>query len=189
MEKKISAAKSIEDKTLISINDNSQVVLLKGIDDGFPKKNIDSLLYEGSWVGDSEVVIGWGLAYDLGISLMDGLNPITFYSPKPGRGQVFSEKDILRSRKALASGIFSLNEDLNSSLIFSDFSFAKSLFGIGENMVSSIEIYNTGIGEKDGISHSPESVCIKRFVQVLHQHDYSVPVSYTHLTLPTTPYV
>ena len=149
VEKKISVAKSIEDKALISINDNSQVVLLKGIDGGFPKKNVDSLLYEGSWVGDSEVVIGWGLAYDLGISLMDGLNPITFYSPKPGRGQVFSEKDILRSRKALASGIFSLNEDLNSSLIFSDFSFAKSLFGIGENMVSSIEIYNTGIGEKD----------------------------------------
>jgi lipoprotein-releasing system permease protein len=38
LEKKISAAKSIEDKTLISINDNSQVVLLKGIDGGFPKK-------------------------------------------------------------------------------------------------------------------------------------------------------
>ena len=95
-------------------------MIIRGLDDRFPKRNIDSIIYQGSWFESNanEIVIGWSSAYDLGISTQDGLNPINLYVPKPGKGQVFSEKDILKSEKVLASGIFSINEELNNSIVF-----------------------------------------------------------------------
>ena len=64
---------SYEDKALISINENNRIVRVMGLDDGFPNKNIDSIMYQGRWfnAGENEIVVGWGAAYDLGISTMD----------------------------------------------------------------------------------------------------------------------
>ena len=158
-------SKSIEDKALVSINNNNQIVRLKAVDGRFPKKNIDSLLYEGAWLNESDVVVGWNLAYDLGIVVNDQINPLTFYSPKPGRGQVFSEKDVLKSKKALASGIFSLNEDLNSSLVFAGYEFGQSLFGIDDGLVSSIDIYDASSNEKEIRSFFGENFSVKNKIE------------------------
>jgi lipoprotein-releasing system permease protein len=136
---------AIEDKALFSVKSNSQIVEVRAVDEKFPRKNIDSILTDGGWVNEGSVVIGWGLAYDLGVALNDALNPVTFYSPKPGKGQVFSEKDILRSRKAIVSGVFNLNEDLNSNLVFTDFVFGKNLFDLKKGVISSIGLYENSL--------------------------------------------
>jgi lipoprotein-releasing system permease protein len=115
------------------------------VDEKFPRKNIDSILTDGGWVNEGGVVIGWGLAYDLGVAVNDALNPVTFYSPKPGKGQVFSEKEILRSRKAVVSGVFNLNEDLNSNLVYTDFDFGKNLFGLKKGVISCIGLYENSL--------------------------------------------
>ena len=91
---------------------------------------------------ENEIVVGWGAAYDLGISTMDVINPVVMYVPKAGKGQVLSEKDVMNSRRVLTSGVFSLNEELNSSLIFSDLELARDLFGLQERAVGSIDIYS-----------------------------------------------
>ena len=138
---------SVEDKALISINQNNRIIKIRGVDQGFPKTSIDSMVYEGRWfeVGENEVVVGWGAAYDLGISTMDVVNPAIIYAPKPGRGQVLSEEDVMRSKRILSSGIFSLNEEVNNSLLFSDINLARSLFGLSEKEVSSIDIYSGSV--------------------------------------------
>ena len=81
---------SYEDKALISINENNRIVRVMGLDDGFPNKNIDSIMYQGRWfnAGENEIVVGWGAAYDLGISTMDVINPVVMYVPKAGKGPV-----------------------------------------------------------------------------------------------------
>ncbi len=141
---------SVEDKALLSINQNNRIIKIRGVDQGFPKTSIDSMIYEGRWfrVGENEIVVGWGTAYDLGISTMDVVNPAIMYAPRPGRGQVLSEEDIMSSKRVLSSGIFSLNEELNNNLIFCDLNLARNLFSLSDQEVSSIDIYSSGVSAK-----------------------------------------
>ena len=94
-------SKSYEDKVLMSVGNNNQIVSLKSIDKNFPKEKTESLLYEGLWpeLEGGEIVVGWENAYGLGVAINDNLNPITLYVPKAGKGQVFSASDILKSKK------------------------------------------------------------------------------------------
>ena len=134
---------SFQDKALLSVNNNSQIVTFTGVSKSFPKRNIDSIMLQGRWFekAQNEVVVGLGTAYDLGIRTMDAINPIVMYVPKAGKGQVFSEKDILRSSRVLASGVFSINEELNNSFVFGDLELARSMFGLGNRSVGSIDVY------------------------------------------------
>ena len=101
-------------------------------------------IYQGRWfnTGENEIVVGWGAAYDLGISTMDFSNPALLYVPKAGKGQVYSEKDIMNSRRVISSGIFSLNEELNNSLVFCSLGLARELFGVDNQAVGAIDIYS-----------------------------------------------
>ena len=138
----INYVKCISERAVMSINGGKKIVSIKALDESFPKRNIDSILYAGSWPNkEEEVVVGWGLAYDLGVSLNNYENPVTFFVPVAGKGQVFQEKDIYNNRTAVSSGVFNLNEELNNNLVYADFSFGQKLFGIKENEVNSIEVY------------------------------------------------
>ena len=97
---------AIEDKALFSVKNNSQIVEVRAVDEKFPRKK--HRLYFNRWFGVNEggVVIGWGLALELGISPQDELNPATLYIPKPGKGQIISEEDALRSKNLLFQGLF-----------------------------------------------------------------------------------
>ncbi len=148
-DRKIKYYNSFDDKALISINDNNRIMIIRGLDGRFPKSNIDSIIYQGAWFesNSNEIVLGWSSAYDLGISIQDALNPINLYVPKPGKGQVFSEKDILKSEKVLASGVFSINEELNNSVVFTNMIVARELFGLSKKEVGAINIVNTEISK------------------------------------------
>ena len=135
--------KCISERAVMSINGGRKIVSIKSLDKNFSKKNVDSILYAGSWPKKGEeVVVGWGLAYDLGVSLNNYENPINLFVPVAGKGQAFQAKDIYNSRTAVASGIFNLNEELNNNLVYADFSFGQNLFGMNDNEVTSIEIYS-----------------------------------------------
>ena len=139
----INYVKCISERAVMSINGGKKIVSIKALDESFPKRNIDSILYAGSWPNkEGEVVVGWGLAYDLGVSLNNYENPVTFFVPVAGKGQVFQQKDIYNNRTAVSSGVFNLNEELNNNLVYADFSFGQKLFGIKGNEVNSIEVYD-----------------------------------------------
>ena len=53
-----------------------------------------------------------------------------------------SEKDVMNSRRVSSSGIFSLNEELNSTLVFSSLELTRDLFGLQEQAVGSVDIYS-----------------------------------------------
>ena len=140
--------KCISERAVMSINGGKKIVSIKSLDENFPKRNIDSILYAGSWPKKGEeVVVGWGLAYDLGVSLNNYENPINFFVPVPGKGQALQAKDLYSSRTAVSSGIFNLNEELNNNLVYADFLFAQKLFEMKENEINSIEVYGS-VSEK-----------------------------------------
>lgn len=143
-ESNVDYVKCISERAVMSINGGKKIVSIKSLDESFPKRNIDSILYAGSWPNkEEEVVVGWGLAYDLGVSLNNYENPINFFVPVPGKGQALQAKDLYSSRTAVSSGIFNLNEELNNNLVYADFLFAQKLFGMKENEINSIEMYGS----------------------------------------------
>ena len=158
---------SFEDKALFSIKGSSRVIRLRGLDEGFPKKNIDSIIYQGRWFDKAadEIVVGLGAAYDLGISSLDVMNPAVIYVPRPGKSQIFSEKDIMRSRRVISSGVFSINEELNSSLVFCDLDLAQDLFGLEDRFVGSIDIYSKGVSAEKMISFFGPNFNVKNQVE------------------------
>jgi len=147
-ESNVDYVKCISERAVMSINGGKKIVSIKSLDENFPKRNIDSILYAGSWPKKGEeVVVGWGLAYDLGVSLNNYENPINFFVPVPGKGQALQAKDLYSSRTAVSSGIFNLNEELNNNLVYADFLFAQKLFEMKENEINSIEVYGS-VSEK-----------------------------------------
>ena len=143
----ISYALSYEDKALFSVNENTRVVALRGVDQRFPKRNVDSMVYQGRWFNleSNEIVVGLEAAYGLGVSTFDVVNPIKLYAPRPGKGQVFSERDVLKSTTVMASGVFNLNEELNNSLIFADLNLVKTLFDVDLQNVGSIDVFQNNV--------------------------------------------
>jgi len=135
--------KALEERVLIRSNKNSQIVQLKGVDEFFPIRVVDSILVEGSWIvqGEDELVVGWGAAHNLGLEVLDNINAPIIYAPKPGSGQVLSVDDAFTSSVFLTTGIFQINEESNNSIIYTSLSAAQELLGYSPSQISSLNFY------------------------------------------------
>lgn len=147
--------KVIENKALLSINQNNQIVRIKGVEKNFPREKVDSIMLQGDWLESesNQIVVGVGIAYSLGVSTLDVLNPVRLYVPKPGRGQITSENDLLRSSLAVSSGVFSVNQELDNQLVFAGLEFAQNLYGLNNSEISYIEIFDNTLS-----SHTIEEI-------------------------------
>ena len=138
-----SVSRAVEERVLVSANKNSQIVQLKGVDEFFPLRVVDSILIEGNWVnqGEKELVAGWGIANNLGLETLDNINAPVVYAPKPGSGQVLSVEDAFASSVFLTLGIFEINEETNNSVVYTSLSTAQELLGYDSSQVSSVNFY------------------------------------------------
>lgn len=138
-----SLSKVIEERVFLQYRGKNHIALIKGVDEGF--KNvipIDSILFLNKWltIDKDEVVIGLGVSQKLSMGVLDYGNLLEVYVPKPGTGQILSPTDAFTKKKAVASGMYSVNQDLDSKYVFSDLEFARSLLNLDSTKVSSIEL-------------------------------------------------
>ncbi len=138
-----SVSRAVEERVFVSTNKNSQIVQLKGVDEFFPLRVVDSILVEGNWVnqGEKELVAGWGVANSLGLELLDNINAPMVYAPRPGSGQVLSVEDAFASSVFLTLGVFEINEETNNSVVYTSLSTAQELLGYDSSQVSSVNFY------------------------------------------------
>lgn len=135
--------KTIEERIFIQYRGKNHVAKIKGIDQNF--KNVvavDSILFLNDWLvpNRDEVVVGLGISQKLSLGVLDYSNLLEIYVPKPGAGQILNPSDAFTKRKAVASGMYSVNEELDSEYVFSDIDYARSLLGMKPNEISSIEV-------------------------------------------------
>lgn len=136
-------SKIIEERVFLQYRGKNHIALIKGIDNGF--KNvipIDSILFLNKWLipDRDEVVIGLGISQKLSMGVLDYGNLLEIYVPKPGTGQIINPTDAFTKKKAVASGMYSVNQDLDGKYVFSDIEFARSLLNLDSTKVSSIEL-------------------------------------------------
>lgn len=136
-------SKTIEERVFLHYKGKSHVATIKGIDTNYNKVTVtDSILSWGNWLSPNqdEVVIGLGTSHKLSLGIMDFTNLLEIFVPKPGKGQILDPKDAFTMERAVVSGVYQINEDLDQKYIFSDIEFARSLLQLDSSKISSLEI-------------------------------------------------
>ncbi len=73
------------------------------------------------------------------MGVMNYRNLLEIYVPKPGKGQILHPQKAFRKKLAVASGMYQVNESLDSKYVFSDIDFARELLQLDSTKVSAIE--------------------------------------------------
>jgi lipoprotein-releasing system permease protein len=144
--------KIIEERVLFLFKDKQQVTYLKGVDRNYPVVNdIKKKLFNGDWLKPDtyQVVIGYGIAQDFSMGILDFENPLQIFAPKPGKGAIENPEEAFNKTDVLPVGIYSISEDLDSKYVFADLGLAQELLMYKPNQISGIE-FNL----KDGANES-----------------------------------
>lgn len=137
-----SYTKIIEERVLFLFKDKQQVTYLKGVDSLYPVVNdIKKKLFNGQWLKPEsyQVVIGYGIAQDFSMGIMDFENPLQIFAPKPGKGAIENPEEAFNKTEVLPVGIYSVSEDLDSKYVFADLGLTQELLMYKSNQISGIE--------------------------------------------------
>jgi lipoprotein-releasing system permease protein len=138
-----SYTKIIEERVLFIFKDKQQVTYIKGVDSNYVVVNdIKRKLFNGQWLKpDSyQVVVGYGIARDFSMGLLDFENPLQILAPKPGKGAFENPEEAFNKTDVLPVGIYSISEDLDSKYVFTDLGLAQELLLYKPNQISGIEL-------------------------------------------------
>lgn len=148
----INYSKIIEDRVLFRFNNKEQIATIKGVDSSFIKvSKINDYLYIGNWLEPTtnEAIIGSEIARKLSIGLFDYQNVLEVYAPKPGKGLIESNENAFNIIALQPTGLFNINEDLDSKFIYCDIEIARKLFQFHKNQISSIEFKTTSTSSEE----------------------------------------
>ncbi len=134
----------IEERVFLQYQGKSNIAYIKGVDSNYQKMTpVDSLLFIGDWMQPEmeEVVVGFGISNKLSLPARDYRNLLEIYVPKPGTGQlnVLDPGSVFTKRRVVVSGVYEINEELNSKYIFSEIALARDLLGLDSTTVSALE--------------------------------------------------
>lgn len=138
-----SYSKIIEERVLFVFNDKQEVTYLKGVDSNFNKVNdIKKTLYNGQWLEPNtyQVVVGYGIAQQFSMGLLDFNNQLEVWVPKPGKGTIENAEQAFNKSEVYPIGIYAISEDLDSKYVFADLGLAQELLEYKTNQISGIEI-------------------------------------------------
>ncbi len=138
-------SKIIEERVFLQYKGKNHIGYIKGVDGNFGRVNpIDSILYldisEWFTPGQEEVVLGLGTAAKLSLGIRDYTDLLELYVPKPYSGQELDPTKAFTKRNVVVSGVYAVNEELDSKYVFADIEFAQSLLDLDSTQVSSVEI-------------------------------------------------
>lgn len=133
----------IEERVFLDFRGKNKTAYIKGVDENFLRVNqIDSAVVIGTWFAPSEaqVVIGNNISRELSMGLFDYSGLLEILVPRPGTGQITDPTNAFNSQRAIASGIYSINEELDDKFVFSSIDFARDLLNLKENEISALEL-------------------------------------------------
>lgn len=158
-----SFSKIIEERVFLTFKGKNSIAFIKGVDEYYQRVNqIDSTIIVGGWFeSPNNAVVGIGISSTLSLGVYDYSDLLEIYVPRPGVGQITDPTQAFNSERVLVSGIYHVNEELNSKYVFTPIELARSLLNLDERDFSSIEI-------KMG-ANVREEVVIQKVSEILNQ--------------------
>ena len=131
-------------------------------------------MYFGEWFvpNEHQVVVGLSTMAKLSMGVNDYSNFLEIYVPKPGTGQLnaLDPSEAFNKENVIVSGVYQVNEDLDSKYVFSDLNFARNLLSLDSSKVSSLEIKLSPTANEETVRANienvfPKGVAIKNRIQ------------------------
>lgn len=135
----------IEERVFLHYKGKNHIAYIKGVDSPYGKvTKLDSIMYFGEWFTPNEhqVVVGLSTIAKLSMGVNDYSDLLEIYVPKPGTGQLnaLDPSDAFHKENVVVSGVYQVNEDLDTKYVFSDLDFARNLLSLDSTKISSIEM-------------------------------------------------
>lgn len=137
-----SYTKIIEERVLFLFKEKQQVTYLKGVDSNYVVVNdIKKKLFNGQWLKPDtfQVVIGYGIAQNFSMGILDFENQLEIFAPKPGKGAIENPEEAFNKTAVLPVGIYSVSEEIDSKYVFADLGLTQELLMYKPNQISGIE--------------------------------------------------
>ena len=174
-EQQLKASKSIssytkvaEERVYFMYNGKEIVAHIKGVDENFTQVNdFKKHMYAGEWIeqNSEDVVVGAEISRKLALGLFDFNNALEVFAPKPGKGNIENPNEAFNKSLLFPSGIYSINEELDSKYVFCDLSLAQELLGLQANQITNIEIKS---------KHSNNEAKIRREIESIFGENYKI---------------
>lgn len=134
----------VEETALLRYGSRQDVVVLKGVDNQYQFLSpVNSMVIDGRLLLEDTtrdfLVAGAGVAYKLGLSLHDEINPVMVYLPRRGTSSMVSASGAFASEPVFASGVFSVQQDFDTKYVLTSLRLMHRLLDYS-NQVTSIEI-------------------------------------------------
>ena len=138
-----SYSKIIEERVYFMYDNKELVAHIKGVDSRFIQvTDFNNHLYAGEWFeNNSENVVVWAdISRKLGLGLFDYNNGLEAYAPKPGKGNIENPNEAFNKVLLFPSGIYSINEELDSKYVFCSIDLAQNFLGLKNSEITNLEI-------------------------------------------------
>ena len=165
----------IEERVFLHYKGKNHIAYIKGVDSLYGKvTHLDSIMYFGEWLvpNEHQVVVGLSTIAKLSMGVNDYGAPLEIYVPKPGTGQLnaLDPSDAFSKENVVVSGVYQVNEDLDSKYVFSDLDFARKLLSLDSTKLSSIEMKLLPNASEENVRTQikkifPEGILIKNRIQ------------------------
>lgn len=157
-------SKIIEERVFLSFKGKNSISNIKGVDQNYQIVNaIDSTIFHGGWFESSNtVVVGAQISRDFSLGTFDTSALLEIYVPIPGTGQITDPSQAFNKENVMVSGIYHVNEELNSKYVFAPIELARSLLSYENDEISSIE-FKLAPGAK-------EEEVISKITEILNQN-------------------
>lgn len=140
----INFSEVVEENALLKYKTEQYIVTLKGVSEDYLINNpLDTMLIDGNFILEnnaySYTVMGYLVAYNLGIKINDFTNPVQVYVPKRTKKRLTSIEQSFNSGSLIPSAVFSVQQEIDSKYVIVPIQFARKLLDYS-NEVTSIEI-------------------------------------------------
>ena len=167
----------VEDNALLRYENRQVLATIKGVSDDYSQMTgLDSMIVDGQFKLREEdkrfAVLGQGVAYFLSVGL-NLMNPIDIYVPQKGRKSGSSIERAFNQGFIYPSGVFSVQQEIDTKYIIVPISFARELFEMSGN-VNSVELKLREGADKNSVQKAISAQLGNRFIvkNRYQQHDY-----------------
>lgn len=168
----------LEENVLLKYKDKQTISIIKGVSSEFiPMNRMDTMITDGEFVLNYDsvnyTVLGQGIAYNLGVNLLNYTEPIQVYAPKRSKKTSMNPEDAFKNLSILPSGTFSIQHDFDSKYIIVPLTFARELLDYS-NQVTAVEISLTQNTNTKEIQNKIQSLLGENFEvkDRYQQHDF-----------------
>lgn len=134
-----------EDRALLQNHELQTVVMVKGVDDQYPKvSNLPTKLVRGRYeLGTAEqprAVMGVGIENAIGVLADRMIMPLTVYMPRKGVTDMQNPLEALSEGMLVPAGSFAVQMEFDNKYVMTNLDFARQYLSYGPDEYSSVEL-------------------------------------------------